>query len=45
VQNFITTISPWVVTLEALEPFRVQSPKQEEPKPLPYLQDENSKSG
>jgi fumarylacetoacetase len=44
-KNFITTISPWVVTLEALEPFRVQSPKQEEPKPLPYLQDENSKSG
>jgi fumarylacetoacetase len=44
-KNFISTISPWVVTLEALEPFRVQSPKQDEPKPLPYLQDENSKAG
>ena len=34
---FATSISPWVVTREALEPFRVQGPKQE-PQPLPYLQ-------
>ena len=34
---FGTSISPWVVTREALEPFRVQGPKQE-PQPLPYLQ-------
>jgi fumarylacetoacetase len=33
---FATTISPWVVTQEALEPFRVQGPKQQ-PAPLPYL--------
>ena len=33
---FATTISPWVVTLEALEPFRVEGPKQM-PEPLPYL--------
>jgi fumarylacetoacetase len=33
---FATTISPWVVTREALEPFRVEGPKQE-PAPLPYL--------
>jgi fumarylacetoacetase len=37
-KNWATTISPWVVTLEALEPFRVQGPHQE-PKPLEYLQD------
>jgi fumarylacetoacetase len=35
-KNFATTISPWVVTLEALEPFRVPGPKQD-PEPLPYL--------
>lgn len=35
-KNFGTSISPWVVPLEALEPFRVAGPKQE-PTPLPYL--------
>jgi fumarylacetoacetase len=34
---FGTSISPWTVTREALEPFRVQGPKQD-PAPLPYLQ-------
>jgi fumarylacetoacetase len=33
---FATSISPWVVTSEALEPFRVSGPSQE-PVPLPYL--------
>ncbi|WP_082252849.1 fumarylacetoacetase [Bacillus sp. FJAT-27251] len=36
-KNFATSISPWVVPLEALEPFRVSGPKQD-PEPLPYLQ-------
>jgi len=36
-KNFGTTISPWVVPLEALKPFRVPTPAQEEPSPLPYL--------
>ncbi len=35
-KSFATSISPWVVTLEALEPFRVPGPHQE-PEPLPYL--------
>lgn len=35
-KNFGTSISPWVVTLEALEPFRTAGPPQE-PRPLPYL--------
>jgi fumarylacetoacetase len=35
-KNFATTISPWVVTLEALEPFRCAPPAQD-PVPLPYL--------
>ena len=38
-KNFATTISPWVVTLEALEPFRTKTYDQSNPKPLPYLQD------
>ncbi|MCD6025523.1 MAG: fahA [Solimicrobium sp.] len=36
-KTFGTTISPWVVTMEALAPFRVTTPAQE-PKPLRYLQ-------
>jgi fumarylacetoacetase len=36
-KNFASSISPWVVTLEALEPFRIEGPEQN-PKPLPYLQ-------
>ena len=35
-KNFCTSISPWVVTLEALEPFRKPLPAQD-PAPLPYL--------
>jgi fumarylacetoacetase len=37
-KNFATTISPWVVTLEALEPFRAPwSREASDPQPLPYL--------
>jgi fumarylacetoacetase len=36
-KNFATSISPWVVTLDALADFRVAGPPQE-PEPLPYLQ-------
>ena len=39
-KNFCTSISPWVVTLEALEPFREPLPQQD-PEPLPYLRWEN----
>lgn len=35
-KNLGTSISPWVVPMEALEPFRVPAPEQN-PKPLPYL--------
>ncbi|MBT8239184.1 MAG: fumarylacetoacetase [Croceitalea sp.] len=42
-KNFASSISPWIVTLEALEPFRVKGPKQE-PKVLPYLQYEGAKN-
>jgi len=35
-KNFASTISPWIVTMDALEPFRCESPKQEL-SPLPYL--------
>jgi fumarylacetoacetase len=33
---FATSISPWVVTREALQPFRIHGPAQD-PAPLPYL--------
>jgi fumarylacetoacetase len=36
-KNFASTVSPWIVTLEALEPFRTKGYVQE-PKVLPYLQ-------
>lgn len=36
-KNFATSISPWVVPLEALEPFHCRGPEQI-PRPLPYLQ-------
>ncbi|WP_231638372.1 fumarylacetoacetase [Rubeoparvulum massiliense] len=36
-KNFATSISPWVIPLEALEHFRVQGPVQD-PEPLEYLQ-------
>jgi len=36
-KSFATSISPWVVTLEALEPFRCAGPAQDDPAPLPYL--------
>jgi len=36
-KNFASTVSPWIVTLEALEPFRTKGYTQE-PKVLPYLE-------
>jgi fumarylacetoacetase len=40
-KSFATTVSPWVVTFEALEPFRVPALIRPEgdPEPLPYLDD------
>jgi fumarylacetoacetase len=42
-KNFATSISPWIVTMEALEPFRVSGPKQE-PEPLEYLQSKGDRA-
>lgn len=46
-KNFATTISPWIVTAEALAPFRTaQLPRPEgDPAPLPYLLDEGDQQG
>lgn len=38
-KNFASTISPWIVTTFALEPFLVKGPEQD-PAPLPYLVEE-----
>jgi len=42
-KNFASSISPWIVTMDALEPFKVASPKQD-PSPLPYLQQKGKNS-
>lgn len=46
-KNFVTTISPWIVTPEALLPFRIPQPPrpQGDPKPLAYLTDEADQRG
>ena len=45
-KSFITSISPWVVTAEALEPFRRAQPArpQGDPQPLPYLLDKRDQA-
>lgn len=42
-KSFGTTISPWIVTLDALEPFGCDAPQQN-PRPLPYLAEKISKN-
>ena len=46
-KSFITSVSPWVVTAEALEPFRMAQPARPEgdPQPLPYLFDKRDQDG
>lgn len=45
-KNFATSLSPWVVTLDALAPFRVPARARDagDPQPLPYLQDGRNES-
>ncbi len=44
-KNFATTISPWIVTLEALAPYRVPFSRPDgDPQPLPYLDSEHNRS-
>jgi fumarylacetoacetase len=42
-KNFASSMSPWIVTLDALQPFKVDSPNQE-PEVLDYLKFEGQKS-
>ena len=42
-KNFFSSMSPWIVTLEALEPFRVPEEVQN-PEVLPYLKEENRRN-
>jgi fumarylacetoacetase len=43
-KNFATTISPWIVTLDALAPFRGPLARPAgDPEPLPYLDDEDDR--
>ena len=44
-KNFASTISPWVVTLEALAPFRTEFKRDAaDPQPLPYLSSDQTKA-
>lgn len=45
-KNFTTTVSPWIVTLEALAPFRIAQPPrpQGDPQPLAYLLDHDDQA-
>ena len=45
-KSFLTTVSPWIVTAEALEPFRIAQPPRPDgdPKPLDYLWDSHDQS-
>jgi fumarylacetoacetase len=42
-KNFLTSVSPWLITAEALAPFRKAMPPRAkgDPQPLPYLDDPN----
>ncbi|MGV6862658.1 MAG: fumarylacetoacetase [Putridiphycobacter sp.] len=42
-KNFASSLSPWIVTMDALEFFRTSGPKQDNPKILPYLEYEGNK--
>ena len=42
-KNFASSVSPWVVTMDALEPFKVAGPKQDPPV-LPYLEYDGNKN-
>ncbi len=42
-KNFASSISPWVITMDALEPFRTTGPEQNPPV-LPYLQFKGDKN-
>jgi fumarylacetoacetase len=46
-KNFATVVSPWIVTTEALAPFRVPQPPRAagDPRPLPYLWDDADQQG
>jgi fumarylacetoacetase len=42
-KNFGTTITPWIVTMEALEEFAIPNQEQKDPSPLPYLREPEGK--
>jgi fumarylacetoacetase len=44
-KNFATTISPWIVTLEALAPYRLPWTRPaDDPQPLPYLESKDNRA-
>jgi fumarylacetoacetase len=45
-KNFLTSVSPWIITTEAIAPFRTAQPERPDgdPHPLPYLWDETDQA-
>jgi fumarylacetoacetase len=43
-KNFASCISPWIISIDALAPFRCDRPIQNDPRPLPYLQQKPDKA-
>lgn len=46
-KSFLTSVSPWIITIEALAPFRLPQPERPaaDPAPLPYLMDAADQAG
>lgn len=42
-KSFASSVSPWIVTLDALDPFRIDNVVQDNPAPLPYLKSSGQK--
>ena len=40
-KNFCSSLSPWIITMDALAPFRLPMEEKQQPEALPYLQQRN----
>lgn len=43
-KNFASSVSPWIVTMDAIDHLRVEGYTQKDPEPLPYLRSEGKKN-
>jgi len=43
-KNFATTISPWIISIDALQNYKIDAEEEQDPKPLLYLQEKKTSS-